>query len=168
MKHLTLLAGPNGAGKTTFARDLLAGSEVVFVNADLIAAGLDPFQPERVALMAGRLMLARLRSLINEGRDVALETTLSGRHYAKLIPQWQQQGYHVVLYFLKMPSAEVCIERVRQRVAQGGHTIPEATIRRRFDSGWRNFQDIYQPLVDRWFVFNNLTTIPTLLEEGSR
>jgi predicted ABC-type ATPase len=147
---IIVIAGPNGAGKTTFAREFLPGEAgcPVFVNADLIAAGLSPFAPERAAIQAGRLMLEPIAQHVARRESFAFETTLSGRGYARQIPQWQALGYRVELFFLSLPSAAMAEQRVAERVRQGGHDIPETTIRRRFVSGRRLFPDVYQPLMD--------------------
>jgi len=129
--RVLILAGPNGAGKTTFAREFLPQEAdcPVFVNADLIAIGVAPFAPEAVALHAGRLMLAELDRHFASRISFAFETTLSGRGYLRQIEKWQRAGYRVKLIFLQLSSAEEAIARVAQRVRQGGHDIPEATIR---------------------------------------
>ena len=166
--RILIIAGPNGAGKTTFANEFLlneAGCDI-FLNADLIASGLDPFHPERKAIQAGRLMLSMMRDYVERGETFAFETTLSGRGYARLIPQWREMGYDVEIHYLRLPVAEYAVQRVGQRVRQGGHDIPEDAIRRRFDSGWRNFQEIYRDLVDEWAVYDSTTTPPTLIERG--
>ena len=163
---IIIVAGPNGAGKTTFAREFLpqeAGCPV-FVNADLIAAGLSPFAPERVAIQAGRLMLQAIAQHVARRESCAFETTWSGLGYARQIPQWRSLGYRVHLYFLSLPSVDIALERVAERVRQGGHDIPEATIRRRFVSGKRLFTDVYQPLVDDWILYDNSGDLPVLME----
>ena len=153
-KRIIIIAGPNGAGKTTLARELLPNEAGIpkFINADLIAAGLDPLQPERAAFGAGRMMLEMINACVRRGESFAFETTLSGRGYARMIPRWQEQGYWVTLIFLHLPSAEAAIARVSQRVAMGGHNIPEKDIRRRFHAGWRNLEDMYRPLVNETMV----------------
>jgi len=161
-----IIAGPNGAGKTTFAREFLpdvAGC-LQFVNADLIAAGLSPFAPEAAALQAGRLMLTQIADHVAHGRSFALETTLSGLGYARQIPQWRALGYAVSLHFLALPSAEMAIERVAQRVKQRGHDIPEAVIRRRFAAGQANLAR-YCALVDDWDIYDNSGPSPVLISE---
>ena len=163
---IIIIAGPNGAGKTTFAREFLpqeAGCPV-FVNADLIAAGLSPFAPERAAIQAGRLMLEAIAQHVARRESFAFETTLSGKAYARQIPQWRQLGYHVELFFLSLPSADVAVQRVAERVRQGGHDIPETTIRRRFVSGRRLFSDVYQPLVDKWVLYDNAGDEPVMMD----
>jgi len=167
-RKIVIIAGPNGAGKTTFAREFLPNEAgcPVFVNADLIAAGLAPFDPARVALRAGRLMLEEIHAHVRKGESFAFETTLSGRHYAQLIPQWRDLGYKVKLIFLSLPTPAMAIERVRVRVAQDGHNVPTDVIRRRFFSGRRNFENIYQKLVDAWALYDNAGEKPVLLDEG--
>lgn len=168
VKKIIIIAGPNGAGKTTFAREFLPTDEAClqFVNADLIAAGLSPFAPETAALQAGRLMLTQIAAHVAHGRSFALETTLSGLGYAQKIPQWRALGYAVALHFLALPSAEVAIERVAQRVRQGGHNIPEDVIRRRFASGRANLAR-YCALVDVWDVYDNSGPASVLITEGN-
>ena len=167
-KVILIIAGPNGAGKTTFAREYLlnVADFTTFVNADLIAAGLNPLQPEQEAIAAGRMMLEMIRRYVNQGRSFAFEATLSGRTYASMIPRWQEQGYRVDLVFLGLPSPEIAIERVKQRVQDGGHDIPEDVIRRRFEAGRCNFDDIYRPLVNQWSLYDNSGNSPMLLIEG--
>ena len=169
-KKIIIIAGPNGAGKTTFAMEFLPNEAdtLTFINADLIAAGLNPLQPESEAMRAGRLMLSMIDDRLRREESFAFETTLSGRGYARMIPKWREQGYWVKLYFLRLPDPEASIVRVRQRVLEGGHHIPEDVIRRRFHSGWANFNSMYRELVDEWAVYNNSADRPVLLEEGGR
>jgi len=167
-KRILIIAGPNGAGKTTFAQEFLPreASCPEFVNADLIAAGLSPFQPGRVPIAAGRIMLNRLRGLTASGVNFAFETTLATGSYRRLMPQWQSAGYHVVLYFLKLPNPEMAIRRVARRVEQGGHDIPAITIRRRFHRGWENLRQDYLGLVDEWFIYDAARNPARLIEHG--
>jgi len=163
---ILIIAGPNGAGKTTFAREFLpqeAGCPI-FVNADLIAAGLAPFQPATVAVRAGRIMLQEIAEHVRRRDSFAFETTLAGRSYASAIPKWQALGYQVALYFLSLPQADLAVARVAERVRQGGHDVAEDTIRRRFDAGLRNFEGIYRSLVDAWALFDNAGEQPVLLD----
>lgn len=164
--RVIIIAGPNGAGKTTFAREFLPNEAgcPVFVNADLIAAGLAPFSPETAAVQAGRLMLHELARHFASRTSFAFETTLSGRGYLRLIGQWQAAGYRVKLIFLQLASAEQAIARVAQRVKQGGHDIPEAVIRRRFAAGRRNLEQLYGPKVDAWALYDNSTEQAILLD----
>jgi predicted ABC-type ATPase len=155
--RVAVIAGPNGAGKSTSApallRDLLGIRE--FVNADAIAQGMSGFDPEAAAIAAGRAMLVRLRQLADAERDFAFETTLASRTFAPWLRGLRTRGYDVTLVFLWLPTPEIAIRRVAQRVAAGGHSVPESTIRRRFDRGLANFFGLYRPLADRWFLYDN-------------
>jgi predicted ABC-type ATPase len=165
---IIIIAGPNGAGKTTFAREFLPNEAAcpIFVNADLIAAGLSPFAPEMESIRAGRIMLEQIAEHVRRRQSFAFETTLSGRGYARHIPEWQGLGYRVELFFLTLPSPEDAIQRVAMRVRQGGHNIPEPVIRRRFASGIEHFQRIYKPLVDEWTLYDNSGIEPLVLGWG--
>ena len=166
--RIIIIAGPNGAGKTTFAKEFLPNEAgcPIFINADLIAAGLAPFDPDRAAIKAGRLMLEEIFEHIRRRDSFAFETTLSGRMYARHISVWREQGFIVKLFFLRLTSPELAIARVRQRVQEGGHNVPEETIRRRFTSGLRNYEEIYKPIVDEWALYDNSSSTPILIEEG--
>ena len=162
------LASPNGAGKTTFAREYLpqeAGCPV-FINADLIASGLSPFDPTRVALRSGRIMLQMIRELAERGDSFAFETTLAGRNYVRSIPRWREAGYSVTLFFLSLPTPEAAMIRVAQRVRQGGHHVDDDVVRRRFFAGRENFEMLYKPIVDEWFHYDNAGALPVLLAKG--
>lgn len=169
-RKVIIIAGPNGAGKTTFAREFLPNeaSCPIFVNADLIAAGLSPFAPQTAAVQAGRLMLEELERHFRAGRSFAFETTLSGRAYLHHIRRWQQAGYWVELIFLQLGSADEAVGRVQQRVRQGGHDIPEPVIRRRFEAGLANFRQHYAPAVDAWALYDNSGEMPVLLDWSER
>ena len=167
-KRVIVIAGPNGAGKTTFAREFLPQEAQcpVFVNADLIAAGLSPFVPEQAAFKAGRLMLQEIDEHASRGVSFAFETTLSGRSYARRIRLWQESGYLVSLYFLQLLSPELAVARVAERVRQGGHNVPEAVIHRRFKAGRNYFDSLYKPLVNDWMLFDNSGDSPDLVAWG--
>ena len=169
-RRILVIAGPNGAGKTTFAAEFLPNEAdcPIFVNADLIAAGLSPFRASQVAVQAARLMLREMEEHSRRGRSFAFETTLSGRCHARRISRWQERGYKVKLFFLRLPTPEAAVARVAQRVTEGGHGVPEPVIRRRFDAGWRNFEQIYRDLVDAWAVYDNSGDVPGLVADGSR
>ena len=162
-----ILAGPNGAGKTTFARQFLTEAEGIrhFVNADLIASGLSPLHPELAARAAGRLLLSELNRLMTVGEPFALESTLSGRTYVDLLLRMKRAGYRIEMVFLKLESAELAIKRVAHRVKHGGHHVPEADVRRRYQRGWPNFAALYRPLADAWAVYENSGPTPVLLEK---
>lgn len=167
-KRIIIIAGPNGAGKTTFAREFLpneAGCSV-FINADLIAVGLSPFDPNSVSVRAGRLMIEEINRHARSGAGFAFETTLAGRRYAQHIPRWQQSGYSVHLVFLQLRNEALAIERVAVRVAQGGHDVPAEIVRRRYQQGWQNFQNIYRELVDSWQLYDNSGKHAVLIEKG--
>lgn len=168
-RRIIIVAGPNGAGKTTFAREYLLKEAHCpdFVNVDLIAAGLSPFDPTRAAIRAGRIMMAEIERRIRKGESFAFETTLSGRVYAKLIPRWRKDGYRVRLIFLSLPDPEIAIARVAARVAQGGHHVTSDVVRRRFNSGLGNFQETYMNLVDTWWWYDNSGNTPRLISTGA-
>lgn len=161
MPALYIIAGPNGAGKTTASYTLLP--EVLhcdeFVNADEIAKGLSPFKPESVAIEAGRIMLTRIRQLISEKKTFAFETTLATRSYVGLINRARQLGYEIELVFFFLESPEACAERVKARVAEGGHNIPVETIERRYKRGIDNFVNLYSPIVDKWMLFDTTNSV---------
>jgi len=167
--RIVIIAGPNGAGKTTFAQEFLPKESGFpdFINVDLIAQGLSPFAPEKAALRAGRLMLAEIARKVGRRESFAFETTLSGLNYTRHIPLWQQSGYHVKLIFLSLPSADLAVARVKGRAAQGGHDVPPETVRRRFDTGLRNFRAIYCKIVDNWELYDNAGPSPRLIDEGT-
>jgi predicted ABC-type ATPase len=167
-KKIVIIAGPTGAGKTTFALEFLPREADCpdFINVDLIAAGLSPFDPDRAAIRAGRLMLEEIRHRVRNGNSFAFETTLSGRHYARMIPRWRAIGYHVKLIFLNLPTADLAVARVAARMAQGGHNVPEPVIRRRFDRGLRNLHNMYRTLVNSWALYDNSGMSPRLIASG--
>jgi predicted ABC-type ATPase len=168
MPNLYIIAGCNGAGKTTASYTLLP--EMLnckeFVNADEIARGLSPFQPDKAGIDAGKIMLTRIKELIKSQLDFSFETTLSARHFVNLIKDSQQQGYFVTLVFFWLNSVELAIERVKMRVSDGGHDIPEDTIKKRYKSGIANLIKMYIPVCDYWMVLNNSVTPFQLISEG--
>jgi predicted ABC-type ATPase len=170
MPNLSVIGGANGAGKTTTALrllpDFLDCDE--YVNADSIAQGLSPFKPESVAIQAGRLMLKRLHSLANSQVDFAFETTLASRSVVPFLKQCQSKGYQINLIYLWLDYVELAVERVRDRVASGGHSIPETVIRRRYESGRQCFQLLYLPLADKWQAYDNSGFMPELVASGGR
>ncbi|GGM87068.1 hypothetical protein GCM10010967_19270 [Dyadobacter beijingensis] len=168
MANLYIVAGCNGAGKTTASFTILP--EILnckeFVNADNIAAGLSPFNVEGVAFEAGRIMLTRVRELMQRGEDFAFETTLSTKSYPSLIKEAKAMGYTVTLMYFWLTTPYVAMERVKYRVRMGGHSIPEETIVRRYQGGLTNFFKIYQPICDNWMLINNMHTLPVVIAEG--
>ena len=155
--NLVVLAGPNGAGKSTSSRSILQGPLRVdeFVNADVIAQGLSGFDPSAAGVAAGRIMLARLRDLAARRSSFAFETTLASRTFAPWISELTRDGYEFHLVFLWLPSADSAVARVADRVSRGGHSVPEATIRRRYQAGLKNFFGLYQPMATTWQMIDN-------------
>jgi len=169
-KKILIIAGPNGAGKTTFATEFLPKEAECpnFINADLIATGINPFQPDAASIQSAKIMVEMMKTYIKRGESFSFETTLSGKNYARHIPEWQSEGYRVKLYFLRLPDPEFAIARVKQRVKEGGHNVPEDVVRRRFKSGWSNFERLYKEIVDEWALYDNAGKQPVLLNEGER
>ena len=163
-----IIAGPNGAGKTTFAQEFLPKEAecLNFINADLIAAGLSPFRPEGAAIKAGKLMIRQIDEYIKKGESFAFETTLSGKTYIKKINKMKVKGYKIIIYFLKLASVDLAIERIKLRVSQGGHNVPLEDIKRRFERSWINFQTIYKPSADAWIVFDTSGSEPVIIDES--
>ena len=157
-----------GVGKTTFALEYLPYEPAcpIFVNADLIAAGVSPLEPEAAGFRAGRLMLEEIDRHASQGRSFAFETTLAGLGYVRRIRRWRSEGYDVKLIYLPLATPEEAIRRVEQRVKQGGHRIPEAVIRRRFDRSVANSRHVYRDLVDSWQVLDRRGRDLVLVEEG--
>lgn len=166
-RNLYIIAGCNGAGKTTASYTILP--EVLgcyeFVNADEIARGLSPFNPENAAIEAGRIMLDRIDKFIKEGVDFAFETTLSTKTFAMKVKMAQANGYKVKLLFFWLNSPKLALQRVKQRVSKGGHNIPNDVIERRYYRGIQNFFDLYAPLVDAWLLCNNTKKVTELVAE---
>ncbi len=169
--QVIVIAGPNGAGKTTLAPFLLRDKLGVleYVNADPIALGLSGFDPGGVAFEAGRVMLNRLHDLAEQRRTFAFESTRAAKSYAGWIEKLRNDGYDFHLVFLWLKSADLAVQRVRARVHAGGHDVTEAVIRRRYKAGLRNFWKFYQPLADKWAVYDNSgSSIPIMLAQGAR
>lgn len=167
-KHLYIISGPNGAGKTTASYCVLPKILQCreFVNADEIARGLSPFNPESVAIEAGRLMLNRISELLRRNESFSIETTLSTRSYFRLVEKAHQQGYEVTLLFFWLKSPEQAIERVAERVRKGGHNIPREMIVRRYYEGINNLFNIYMPIVDAWILVDNSVTPRSIIASG--
>ena len=167
MRHpnLYIIAGPNGAGKTTASYTLLPEMLgcVNFVNADEIARGLSPFSPDTVDVQAARIMLYRIDELLSQKADFGIETTLATRSYVQLVRRAQALGYKVHLLFFCLETPEQAIQRVAQRVSNGGHDIPEDVIRRRFKRGIDNLVHLYLPICDSVLIYNNIKTPAQLI-----
>lgn len=169
MKKLYIIAGCNGAGKTTASYTILP--EILdckeFVNADEIARGISPFQPEKAGIEAGRLMLKRIKKLLESGENFAFETTLATRSYVQFVNRAKELNYQVTCLFFWLDSEELAISRVETRVREGGHHIPEDVIRRRYKSGLQNFFNLFLPKVDNWLFVNNSGDNYEIIAEGA-
>lgn len=168
MPSLYIIAGCNGAGKTTASNTLLPKVLGIteFVNADNIAKGLSPFNQEGVALEAGRIMLTRIKDLIQKKKNFAFETTLATRSYVGLIKEAKKKGYKVHLQFFWLNSPELAIKRVQLRVKRGGHNIPTDVIKRRYKAGKSNFKELYSGIVDDWTLYDNSNDFPSGIAES--
>lgn len=167
MKTVYVIGGPNGAGKTTLAQTLLPEylGVVEFVNADQIAGGLSAFRPDSVSIDAGRVMLRRIYELAGLDQDFAFETTLASRSFAPFLQELKRRGYTVVLIFVWLQSPRLAFRRVRLRASKGGHDVPQEIISRRYDRGLANLRQLYLPLADSWFIFDNSSPEPVLVAE---
>jgi len=163
--HLFIIGGPNGAGKTTSAMKLLPDFLQCeeYVNADGIASGLSQFRPESVAINAGRTMLSRIQELVKQKKPFAFETTLASRSFSLLLERCKQIGYSTNIIFLWLQSAELAVRRVAIRVKNGGHSIPEDVICRRYKKGIENLFRLYMPIVDSWTIYDNSCSKPELI-----
>jgi predicted ABC-type ATPase len=157
VEDIVILGGPNGAGKTTAAQVVLPQQLDIreFVNADEIARGLSPFNPGGAAFAAGRLMLERIRNLVQDRRSFAFETTCAGRSHISLLQRCKAEGWRVTLVYLWLPSVEAALNRVARRVRQGGHDVPASVVIRRYWAGLANMHDLYLPLADLAFIYDN-------------
>lgn len=168
MKKLYIIAGCNGAGKTTASYTILP--EILdckeFVNADEIAKGISPFQPEKAGIEAGRYMLKRIKKLLEFGENFAFETTLSTRSYVQFVERAKELNYQVTCLFFWLDSDDLAVSRVARRVKEGGHHIPEDVIRRRYKSGLENFFRLFLPKVDNWLFVNNSGDTYEIVAEG--
>ena len=167
-KNVYIIAGPNGSGKTTFAKKFLQDYVKCpnFVNADLIAQGLSPFSPRSAAIKAGKLVLSQIHEFAKTEVDFAFESTLAGKSYVNLLKELKSKGYKLHIFFLWIPSAELAIARIKDRVKEGGHNMSAQDVRRRFKRSIDNFFKLYQPLIDSWILFNNAETVPDLIGKG--
>lgn len=161
-----VVAGPNGSGKTTFARRFLPASRCAhFLNADLIAAGLSPLSPAAGAIRAARLLLAEWEALAETKESFGFETTLSGKAYVARLFRAREQGYRINIYYLWVPKVGITLFRIRQRVAKGGHDVPQADAKRRFHPSLENFFRLYLPLADEALLFDASMRSPKLVAE---
>lgn len=161
--EIHVIAGPNGAGKTTFAKTFLPKIDIMeFLNADLLAAGLNPLKPEASAFAAGRLLLNRWKDLVTRKRSFAFESTLSGLTYAKMLKDAKGNGYTIQIHYLWVPSTSICMQRIQNRIKKGGHSVPAVDVRRRYPNSIRNFLNIYLSLANNAWLWD-VSTNPTSL-----
>ena len=164
-KNVYIIAGPNGSGKTTFATTFLPEYAECdrFINADLIARGLSPFSPQQVAIKSGKLVLEQIRELAKNGVDFGFETTMSGVTYLRYFKMFKDKGYKIHIFFLWIPSQQLAIVRVKDRVSKGGHDVPIKDIKRRFERSTEIFFKQYRVLADKWILFNNAGSKPKII-----
>jgi len=169
LKRLFIISGSNGAGKTTASYTILP--EMLkcneFVNADEIAKGLSPFNQEKSSIQAGRLMLERINQLLEYGQDFGFETTLATKSYEKFVKKAKQYNYKVSLLFFWLRTPDLAVKRVETRVKEGGHNIPEETIRRRYENGLKSFFNVFKPIVDEWMFIDNSGEPYEIIAEGN-
>jgi len=167
-KTCFVVAGVNGAGKSTFAESFLPNEAncFYFVNADMIAKGISPLRPESAGVEAGKILFRKIEEYSNNGITFAFESTLSGTGHLRRIKDLKEKGYRIVIYYIRLVSEELAIERVTCRVKEGGHNVPETDIRRRFTRSWENFTKLYRNLADEWIVFDNSGDEPIILEKS--
>jgi len=165
MPQIIVVGGPNGAGKSTFAYNLLLSEFGIteFVNADTIAKGISAYNYEDVAFEAGRIMLQRLQQLISEGKDFSFETTLSAKSFIPFLRGAKLAGYKITIIYFWVESSELAIDRIKQRVKEGGHFIEEKIVKRRYKRSINNFRNSYIKLVDDWMIFDNSKDEPILI-----
>ena len=169
---ISIISGCNGAGKTTASFTILP--EMLkckeFVNSDEIAKGLSPFNSDSIAVAveASRIMYKRIKELIASGETFAMETTLATRSGANLIREAQREGYYVTLLYFWLNTPDLAVERVKMRVAAGGHNIPESTIRRRYEAGIHNLFELYIPICDYWMIADNSMSPMEVIAKGFR
>jgi predicted ABC-type ATPase len=166
---LYLFAGSNGAGKTTFARAYLRQLDPIprFLNADEIARGLSPLNPQTLAVKAGKLLLHEIQGCLESRKSFGLESTLSGTTYTKLLQQAKSIGFQIEIHYLWIPSPSLAIRRIAQRVKMGGHSVPESDVKRRFTRSQAHFLEIYAPLADGWTFRNNSVQPVSLLFDSA-
>lgn len=154
-RKLFILGGANGSGKTTISNELLKDYELVFLNADEIAMGIYPDRMEKARIKAGKLLIKQLDDLIGAGRSFALESTLAGKYLLKKISECRKYGYRIILIYIFLDNHEVALNRIRTRVRNGGHDIPERDVIRRFHRSKKNFWEYYKDIVDEWILYYN-------------
>ncbi len=165
-KTIEIIAGPNGSGKTTFAETLFTEKDKtsIYINPDVIAAGISPIHIELAAFQAGRVMLTSIKEALQRNESFAFESTLSGKTWLPILSAAKKSGYNIVIYFLFLDKVQTNIQRIKNRVKQGGHHIPSEAVRRRYPKAFENFWNLYRPLCQNWYIFNNSGTKPNLIQ----
>jgi len=168
MPHLYVISGCNGSGKTTASFNVLP--QILecdeFINADEIARGISTLKPEKAAIEAGRILIAKIDNLMEKGVDFAFETTLATRSYTRTIAKARYLRYQITMVYFWLDTVDLAFERVRARVLEGGHNVPDPVIKRRYYSGVRNLFKLYIPISDYWMIFNNSHSPSELIAEG--
>lgn len=164
-KSIEIVAGPNGSGKTTFAESyfLRTKRSAVFLNPDLIAAGISPLGSNKASFKAGRVLISEIKSRITEGSSFSFETTMSGKTWLPVLRQAKTNGYDIVIYFVFLTSIEQCLARIDRRVKMGGHDIPVDAVHRRYQRCFANFWHDYRALANHWYLFDNSNDDPSLV-----
>jgi predicted ABC-type ATPase len=165
-KQIEIVAGPNGSGKSTFARAYfrLQNGNSRFINADTIASGLAAGSESTASFHAGRVMLGSIAEALSNEESFAFETTLSGRTWVRILEQARNHGYEITIYFVYLGKVTLNLQRIRQRVKEGGHSIPKETVVRRYPRSFTNFWYVYRPLCQNWFIFDNSKKKPIEIE----
>ena len=161
-KQIEIVAGPNGSGKTTFAQAFfkIRNGKSRFINADTIAAGLSSSRTDQTAFHAGRVMLTAIEEALDAGTSFAFESTLSGKTWLPILQRALKEGYTLSIYFVFLKNPSLNLRRIRQRIKEGGHSIPKSTVLRRYPRSFSNFWSLYRPLCKEWFIFDNSERTP--------
>ncbi len=169
MPTIYIIAGCNGAGKSTAANVILPKFLHCkeFVNADSIASGLSPFQPDTVSFQSGRIMLNRIKELIEQKATFAFETTLTTKSYVNLIKKANEKKYKIILLYFWLNSVELALARIEDRVKKGGHNIPNDVVIRRYERSLDNLINLFMPICDKWSIFDNSSDKMNLIAKGS-
>lgn len=166
-KELTVVGGANGAGKTTFAVEYASRHNCLYLGADAIAAELRPDAPGLVPVAAGEELTRRLTAALSRNDTIVLESTLAGRTLPHVIGSARNNGFTITIVYLFLDSPDTCVERVKERVQKGGHSVPESDVRRRFHRSIRNFWRLYRPLADHWLLIYNSGNQPLDVAAGT-